>query len=405
MPTPVTPEYRFASRHKAEFAHYTALLLLCLHWAFVLYINSSYLEQLASHRIIDILYVVGAIVTIGSFFYASHILTRFGNIFLIKVLTFIEFCALVGMGLTVNPYIGLSLFVVHQAVVPILLFNLDIIMEVIIGDKEESTGRQRGILLTIMSLTTALAPLALGRLTSAAHHVSANASEFVLVYLLSAFFLVPFIFVVLKYFKTFKDPVYPHFRFREGLLEFWQYKDIRNVFFAHFLLQFFFTWMVIYTPLYLTNVIGLSWDEVGSILFVGLMAYVFLEYAIGKVADTYIGEKEMMAFGFAVIAMATASFVFLDNSSIPLWMTAMFLTRVGASFIEVTTESYFFKHTAGKDTNVISLFRITRPLSYVVGPVLGVLTLHFFSFSFLFVILGTLMIPGLFFAMALKDTK
>lgn len=405
MPIPVTPEYRFASRHKAEFVHYIALLFLCLHWAFVLYINSSYLAQLATHRTIDILYVVGALVTIGSFFYASHILTRFGNIFLIKALTLIEFCALVGMAFTINPYIGLSLFVVHQAVVPILLFNLDIIVEVMIGEHEETTGTQRGILLTIMSLTTALAPLALGTLTSVAHQVSAKASEFVLVYLLSAFFLIPFIFVILKYFKTFKDPVYPHFKFREGLIEFWQYKDIRNVFFAHFLLQFFFTWMVIYTPLYLTNVIGLSWDEVGSILFVGLMAYVFLEYAIGKVADTYIGEKEMMAFGFAVIAVATASFVFLDNSSIPLWMTAMFLTRVGASFIEVTTESYFFKHTAGKDTNVISLFRITRPLSYVVGPVLGVITLHFFSFSFLFVILGTLMIPGLFFAMALKDTR
>ncbi len=405
MPTPVTPEYRTESRRGAQFAHYAALLLLSLHWAFVLYINSSYLAQLASHRVIDMLYIGGSLVTIGGFFYASHILTRFGNIFLIKVLTLIEFCALVGMGLTVNPYIGLSLFVVHQAVVPIILFNLDIIMEVLIGDKEESTGAQRGILLTIMSLTTALAPLALGKLIGVAHHVSATASEFVLVYLLSAFFLIPFIYVVLKHFKTFKDPVYPHFKFREGLADFWQYKDVRNVFFAHFLLQFFFTWMVIYTPLYLADVIGLSWEEIGSILFVGLMAYVLLEYAIGKIADTYLGEKEMMAFGFAVTAVATSWFVFLNNAPIALWMTAMFLTRVGASFIETTTESYFFKHTQGKDTNVISLFRITRPLSYVVGPVLGGVTLHFFSFSFLFVILGLLMIPGLFFAMALKDTK
>ncbi len=163
--------------------------------------------------------------------------------------------------------------------------------------------------------------------------------------------------------------------------------------------------MVIYTPLYLKEVIGLSWEDVGSILFVGLMAYVFLEYAIGKIADMFLGEKEMMAFGFAVTAVATSWFVFLDNAPIALWMTAMFLTRVGASFIETTTESYFFKHTQGKDTNVISLFRITRPLSYVVGPVLGGVTLHFFSFSFLFVILGLLMIPGLFFAMALKDTR
>ena len=405
MPTPVIPEYRVLSRRSLQFAHYTALLLLSLHWAFVLYINSSYIDRLASDRVIDMLYIVGAVATIAGFFYASHILTRFGNIFLIKTLTLIEFCALVGMGLTVNPYIGLSLFVVHQAVVPIILFNLDVIMEVIIGEREESTGTQRGILLTIMSLTTALAPLALGKLINAAHRIHIGTSDFVLVYLLSAFFLIPFICVILTRFKTFKDPVYPHFKFREGLAEFWRYRDIRNVFFAHFLLQLFFTWMVIYTPLYLSNVIGLSWEEIGSVLFVGLMAYVLLEFAIGKIADAYLGEKEMMAFGFAVTAIATSWFVFLSNASIALWMTAMFLTRVGASFIETTTESYFFKHTEGKDTDVISLFRITRPLSYVVGPVLGGLTLHYFSFSFLFVILGLLMIPGLFFAMALKDTK
>lgn len=405
MPTPITPEYRTESRHGAHLAHYIALLFLSLHWAFVLYINSSYLKQITSDRVGDMLYVVGALLTIAGFFFAPHILTRFGNIFLIKVLTGIEFCALVGMGLAVNPYIGLSLFVVHQAVVPIILFNLDVIMEVLIGTHEESTGTQRGILLTIMSLTTALAPLALGKLTSVAHHVSINTSEFVLVYLTSAFFLIPFILVIIKYFKTFKDPVYPHFKFREGLSEFWHYKDIRNVFFAHFLLQLFFSWMVIYTPLYLSDVIGLSWEEIGSVLFVGLMAYVLLEFAIGKIADAYIGEKEMMAFGFAVTAIATSWFVFLSNASIALWMTAMFLTRVGASFIETTTESYFFKHTEGKDTNVISLFRITRPLSYVVGPVLGGLTLHYFSFSFLFVVLGLLMVPGMFFAMALKDTR
>lgn len=405
MPTPVTPEYRVSSRRRLQFAHYTALLLLSLHWAFVLYINSSYINQLASPRIIDILYIVGAVATIGGFFYASHILTRFGNIFLIKALTLIEFCALVGMGLSSNPYIGLSLFVVHQAVVPIILFNLDIIMEVIIGEREESTGTQRGVLLTIMSLTTALAPLALGKLISIAHDINIGASDFILVYLLSAFFLIPFIYVVLSRFKTFKDPLYPHFKIREGITEFWRFKDIRNVFFAHFLLQIFFTWMVIYTPLYLSSVIGLSWEEIGTVLFVGLMAYVILEYAIGRIADLYIGEKEMMAMGFAITAIATSWFIFLDNASIALWMTAMFLTRVGASFIETTTESYFFKHTEGKDTNVISLFRITRPLSYVVGPVLGGLTLHYFSFSFLFVVLGLLMIPGLFFAMALRDTK
>jgi predicted MFS family arabinose efflux permease len=135
------------------------------------------------------------------------------------------------------------------------------------------------------------------------------------------------------------------------------------------------------------------------------MAYVLLEYIIGLAADKFFGEKEMMAFGFAIIGIATSWFIFLDNSSVIAWMIAMFMTRVGASFVETTTESYFFKHTQAKDTHTIGLFRITRPLSYVLGAFLGGITLYYLTFPLLFVVLGFAMIPGMFFAMALHDTR
>jgi predicted MFS family arabinose efflux permease len=250
-----------------------------------------------------------------------------------------------------------------------------------------------------MSLTGAIAALGMGKL------VGAGIPDFKLVYLASALTLIPFSYILLVKLREFKDPDYPHLRIFEGITNFWKYHDVRNVFFAHFLLQLFFAWMVIYTPLYLSTVIGLNWEQIGIVLFAGLMAYVFLEYAIGIVADKFLGEKEMMAFGFAIIAISTSWFVFLDNSSVIAWMIAMFMTRVGASFVETTTESYFFKHTESKDTNIIGLFRITRPLSYVLGALLGTVALHYLDFHMLFVLLGLLMVPGLFFAMVLKDTK
>jgi predicted MFS family arabinose efflux permease len=163
--------------------------------------------------------------------------------------------------------------------------------------------------------------------------------------------------------------------------------------------------MVIYVPVYLSRYIGFNWEEIGLILFVGLLAYVIFEYAIGYVADTYIGEKEMMAFGFAVIAVATSWFSFLNHDTIFIWMVAMFIARIGASFVEATTESYFFKHTQGKDSNMISLFRVTRPLGYLVGALFGAIMTTLLPMQLLFVVLGLTMIPGLFFAMALHDTK
>lgn len=401
MPIPVTTEYRTQVRTRGLFfSNYVALLLLSLHWACVLYINSPYLDQFVTQKTTGILYSVSAFLTIGAFLFAPYILNRVGNIRLLLACSVLEFGALIGMGLASSTWVALTFFVIHQAIVPILLFNLDIIMETLNDGHEDSTGRQRGILLTIMSLTTACAPLAIG------YGIGTGTPDFMFAYMSSAFILIPFVYVILKKFKHFTDPNYAHLRLREAFREFWHQRDIRFVFCAHFLLQLFFTWMVIYTPLYLSKTIGFDWEEIGAILFVGLMAYVLLEYLIGVVADRYIGEKEMMAFGFGVMAIATSWFVFLDHSSILAWMVAMFMTRVGASFVETTTESYFFKHTQGKDSNLIGLFRITRPLSYVIGALLGVITIGIIpDEKLLFVVLGALMIPGLFFAMALKDTK
>lgn len=400
MPIPVTTEARMQTRTRSPFTvHYLALLFLSLHWACVLYINSSYLETFVDTRTISTLYVLGALITIAAFLNASTILTRFGNTRTALTFGLLEGVSLLGMAFSPEPLIVMILFVIHQAIVPILLFNLDVFMETSIGNHEETTGRQRGVFLTIMSFTAAVAPLVVGKL------LGDGEPNFTSAYLVSALLLVPFLYIITYHFHSFTDPHYPLLNIREGVARFWHTIDVRNVFFAHFLLQFFFTWMVIYTPLYLSSVVGLNWEEIGNILFVALMAYVLLEYLVGYIADTFIGEKEMMAFGFLVTAIATSWFVFLDTTSIGLWMTAMFMTRVGASFIETTTESYFFKHTEGKDTNVIGLFRITRPLSYVAGAMVGGLTLHTLPFNLLFGVLALLMIPGLFFAMALKDTK
>ncbi len=400
MPTPVTAEYRRTSRAGDGFdAVYGALLLFSLHWAVVLYVNSSYLEQFVSSTTVGTLYIVSAVLTVLAFLFATPVLSRFGNIRTISVISALEFIALIGMAFSENPYAAVLFFIVHQAVVPLCLFSLDIVMEELIGAKEGTTGEKRGLLLTIMSLTGAVAALGMGKL------VGAGTPNFELVYLASALLLLPFFYILFTKLRGFRDPDYPALRIFEGVIAFWNERDVRNVFFAHFLLQLFFAWMVIYTPLYLATVIGLNWEEIGIVLFAGLMAYVFLEYVIGIVADKYIGEKEMMAFGFAVIAISTSWFVFLGDSSIIAWMIAMFMTRVGASFVETTTESYFFKHTESKDANVIGLFRVTRPLSYVIGAFLGAVMLNLLDFHLLFVVLGLLMVPGLFFAMALKDTK
>ncbi len=400
MPIPVTFTCRNKLRKNGRFpTFYLALLLLSFHYATVVYINSSYLEQFVSSQTIGLLYIVGALCTALGFMNASPALNKFGNVRLVVGLTLIEFCALIGMAFVTSPFVAIPLFVIHLAVVPCILFTLDVFMEELIGSHEGSTGSHRGLFLTIASFTAACAAFGVGKL------LGSETPDFFLAYLASAAFLIPFLLIIFLDFRCFINPPYERLDVWRGLKESWARKDVRNVFFAHFLLQLFFSWMVIYTPVYLSQVIGFNWEEIGTILFIGLMAYVFLEYAIGYLADHFYGEKEMMAFGFTVLAISTSWFVFLDESTVFTWMIAMFMTRVGASLVETTTESYFFKQIQGKDTNVMGLFRIAQPLGYMVGATLGVIAISFFEFEFLFVILGLLMLPGLFFAMALHDSK
>lgn len=380
-------------------ALYAAIAILSFHWALVVYVHSTYLEQYVASASVGMLYVVSAALSVLTFLFISRVLHRAGNYHLTLVLSVAEFCALIGMATADSLRVAIPLFLVHQIAAPLLLFNIDVFMEEMIGDQEGSTGGRRGLLLGLMSFAGAVAPLTAGFL------LGSNTPNFTAAYSAGALLMLPFIAVIMRHFRTFSDPEYSEIQILSTLHMFWVDRDIRYVFFAHFLLQLFFAWSVIYFPLYLATEIGFNWEQIGMILFVGLMAYVFFEYPIGIIADKWIGEKEMMALGFVVIGVATSWFSFIGAGAMGAWMFAMFLTRVGASFVETTTESYFFKHTEGSDANVISFFRITRPLSVVLGALLGSFCLLYLPFNLIFIILGFLMVPGIFFTLLLHDTK
>lgn len=163
--------------------------------------------------------------------------------------------------------------------------------------------------------------------------------------------------------------------------------------------------MVVYTPLYLTSTIGLTWAEFGIIMFFAQLAYVILEYPIGFIADHYIGEKEMMAAGFLIIIISTSWMSFVTVASVMVWSVILFTTRVGAAFVEVTTESYFFKQTKSSDAQIISFFRLTRPLAYVLGAVVASLSLLYVPFHFIFIVFAILMVPAMFCAVLIEDSK
>ncbi len=373
-------------------------ILFVFHGLLVAYINSTYMEQHLSPEGVGALYTIGSALAVFAFLFFSHALRAVGNLKLSLILAVIDIASLVVLGAATSSAVAITAFVIFLIVNPLLYLNIDIFSESIIGTDESSTGSKRGLTLTLMSIAGVMAPLAMSGIVEVFDNLR-------FVYYASAGVFVFFILFLLWKFRSFQDASYKHFHMRNSIRCMWQYDDLRNVMICHMLLQMFFTWAVIYVPLYMVTVVGFEWETIGYITAVGLFAYVICEWPIGIIADKWIGEKEMMAFGFLILAVSASWIAFMSETNIIAWMTLIFMTRVGASLVEATTESYFFKHTGAADANTIGFFRLLRPLAGVFGALLGSAALLYLPFNLIFIVLGIMMLPGIYFTAALHDTK
>ena len=383
--------------------HYQLIYVLAVIFAFhnslVLFINSSYIERFVVPEVVGTLFMIGSSLAVLSFLFISKILRRVGNVRLTIWLVVLEIIALVALGLTSTPAIAIVAFVVFLFMNPLIYLNLDIFSETLIGEDEASTGHKRGLILALISAAAVLAPLTISYIAGP------NELHLERVYLVAAGIFGLFLFIILSRFKNFTDPTYHEVRIFDALRDFWQDRNIRFSLVAQFILQLAFSWLVIYVPLYLVSVMGLSWADIGIAIAVGTVAYVLFEFPVGYIADTYIGEKEMMALGFVIIGLTFISLSFITSSNLLIWILMMFIMRTGASFSETTIESYFFKHTKGSDTNYLSFFRLTRPLAIMAGGLLGSVSLLFLSFSNIFIVIGSMVMVGIYAAYQIEDTR
>lgn len=378
---------------------YIASLALMFHTFVIAYLNSSLLEQFISTESVSTIYIITSALTVLIFLFMSRVLHAVGNFKLTLALLLLNGLAVLGIAYAESLRVAVPLMSAHLIIVSLIVFNLDVFMEEHIGNDEGVTGTRRGLLLTLMSTVGALSPFISSEI------ITFTNGDFTPVYIISALSLIPIIFVLLLYFRDFQDPPYTDIKVLEALRGFWIKKDIRAVFSVHFVLQMFFMCMVVFVPLYLTQHIGLSWQTFGIIMIFAQLAYVLLEYPIGIISDKYIGEKEMMALGLMILSISTAWISFVSTTSIVAWALVMFVTRVGASFVEVTTEVHFFKRTNSTDAQIISFFRVTRPLAYLTGAILASITLLYLPLNLLFVVFALTMIPAMFITFDIVDTK
>jgi MFS family permease len=381
---------------------FTSNLLLSFHFFLIIYINSSLLDQFFSSSVLSLLYILGSVFNLAIFINAPSILKYLGNYKFTLWAIILEAVAIMGLIFALDPILVALAFILHQAVISMILFGLDIFLEGAITD-EKHTGMLRGIFLTLSNLTLVFSPLIVGILV--------KENNFKIVYTISLLFLIPLFILIKTQLKNAKYKYLKRVGFFHAFLEARKNRDLHGVLYAHFLLQFFYAFMVIYMPIYLTVHIGFTWEQLGVIFTIMLLPFLMFELPIGTLADKKYGEKEFMIAGFIIMMLSTFYIPFITTASVMLWSALLFFTRVGASFVEITCESHFFKKVNEQNASLISFFRMARPLAYISAPVFVTVLLFLFKifdikYVFIFSILSLCLTAGLYYSSVyIVDTK
>jgi len=374
---------------------YILTFLFTLHVTPATYIESSFLGQFVSTGNIGFIFTVASIFSIFAFLYVRPTLRRFGNYKTFTTVLAIELAALICMATSSIGWIVLTAFIIGHTMRNLAFFHLDLFLEELSSDKE--TGSIRGVYLTIINISFILGPLIAGFILTD--------GDYWKIFALSSVLLIPVFYILMRYMHTFKDPEYKDLKIEYTAKSVFKNKNMHSVFAINSLLRFFYAWMIIYAPIYLIQHVGFSVSETTFMIGLALIAFILLQTPLGYIADKILGEKEFLVGGFIILALSTASLSFITSTNFWVWTGMLFVTRIGASIVEVMSEAYFFKNIDSSDLNVIGFFRMLRPFVYTVAPLLASLLLLFIEIKFLFLILGAIILYGLRYSLILKDTR
>lgn len=390
---------------------YLVTFLSTVSYAFVIYINSSFLQKFIDEDYLGLVYGISSVLSLILLVNISPILRRFGHLktmlgifileaFSLGMAAFLDFCKnfyTCGDGLIETFYVPLLVlfsFLTFATMAVLVRLSLDLYLEKFSKNKE--TGEARGIFLLIINTAIAASPFLVGKIL--------QDGDYYRVYIIAALILIPAIVITLFKLRKVTDVAYHEAPFIQGLKKLWKNKDLHAIFMSNFLLEFFYAWMTIYTPIYLYSIMGFSWENIGTIFSLMLTSFIFLQLPLGKIADKYLGEKEILTAGFIIAGLATMYLSFISGPVFSTWVIALFMTRVGAAAIEIMNETYFFKKVTAKDSDIMGFFRNASPLAYIIAPIIASVLLPFMNFKYLFLVLGIIMLYGVRYSLAIEDT-
>lgn len=376
---------------------YAIGLILAISAALPAYTQSNFLKQYIGLEAISLFFVAANAATAFVITMFPGFIKRLGGYFTIKLLVLIYLASLISLAAAsgiASAILSLLLFTITSN---LLWINIDILLESVSTDSK--TGRIRSLYLTSMNLGWIFSPIL------SAHLI--NIGGYSLPFIASASLAIFLFLAILLQKKALKDSGK---RYRqESILKSWKRlsknKDLRGIFFAAISLNLFFSGAVLYVPLYLHQTLGMDWSQLGWIFSFMLLPFILFEIPAGIAADKYIGEKELLLLGIFILILSLVLFSSLKTTSAIIWAAALFFSRTGAALIEAMRDSYFFKKISDRDVGFINIFRMTGPIGYILGAGSAAIIIAFLPINYVFLAFAFIMLPALYFAASIHDTK
>ncbi len=384
------------TRNKLLLATFLMTVLYAFHYGIPLYATSSYLHLYFGSTTISMLYVIGSFVTLITSLHVAKYIKKFHTYTFTLGLVIAEMITLTAFALTTSPlFIGLF-FVIHFCLQTLLFICINVFMEAF--SKHAETGSIRGVFLVLLNLGILMSPLIGGLVLSKA--------GFTALYIVATVALIPFIFFLHQYLQHIKEPAYHRIDMMQAFLKAWRNRDLKGALVAALALECFYAVMVIYSPIYLSS-LGIPLTVYLSVILpFALLPFVLLPYELGWLADTKIGEKELMILGLTIITISLFTMVIIDSPNIFLWIALLVFSRIGAACTETMAYTYYFKKVSAEDASLTALFGNMRSTATILVGILGfcLSPLLVVYPQIIFIILGVAIISSIIYIIPIRDT-
>jgi len=383
---------------------YLVIYLMNFFWALAmalpLYIQSSFIESVVGVEYVGLVLAISTIITLIFMLVLPNFLQKFHNFRVTLAVSLLVF--IITILIYFSPGIwGLAFYVLYGALLTVLVICFDIFLEESIASEGE-TGRVRTIKLWFINVAVLASPLLTGYLLG-------WFDNYRLIYLLAglAFLFIPVMMLFKRRQLDDRTVRYRKRSFRSISKVFKSNPNITRSVKIEFSLRFFYAVMVLYMPIYLHDKIGFDWPQIGLIFTIMLIPFVTLQIPAGRIADKYIGEKEMIIGGMVFMIIFSLVVVLANTHSVLWWSVILFMTRVGAAVLEAMNEVFFFKHVDGGDVDLIDIFRDIRPVGWLAASIVSFIILVIWPENIKIIILFTalVLLYNLRHAFVLKDTK